>query len=190
MIEEDLLENQQRQPGEIQTITWGELTIGHIYRDEKDFFHWVVNDLQGWVQLKSIRTGELRPLRRPSPETPVDIYIPSEEECLILLDKELGARLLRDAEEREHSIARRLNWRVEPVAASAKAMRDHIDMLHGVKVDDVVRKWQGTEAHPSDRKTKAAALAELRQAHDEMHDDHGTWPMAFPHIHTLEKETS
>ncbi len=189
-MSEEIIELRQREPGAIQAITWGELAVGHVYRDEKDLFHWVVQDKQGWVQLKSIRTGELIPLRRPAPDTPVDIYVPSEEECLVLLDEHLGARLLRDIERREHTIARRLNWRMEPLPNNAKALQGHIDMIHAVNVDDVLRKWKGTEANPSDRKTKAAALAELRQAHDEMHADPDTWPMVFPHVHTLEKENS
>lgn len=190
-ITEETIKLRLREPGAMQTITWGELKVGHIMRDERDLMHTVVNDLRGWVQLKSVRTGELSPRRRPAPDTPVDIYVPSEEECLVLLREDLGARMLRDVERREHTIARRLNWRLEPVANNAKALRDHLDMIHAVNVDDVLRKHSGTPVNPAPKGQKAAALAELRRLHDLTHEDPETWPMVFPHIHTLNpKETS
>lgn len=178
----------RREPGQIEPSTWGEVGIGNIVRDKRGRLHTIVNDAAGWVQLKSVRVGEVVAVRRPAPETPVDIYVPSEEECLVLLREDLGARMLFDIEERERSIAKALTWRVEPVANRAQALRDHLDMLHGINVDDVLRKNKGTEANPAPKGQRAAALKELRDLHDEAHSDHDLWPMAFPHVHTLDKK--
>lgn len=177
--------------GEIQSTTWREVGVGNIVRTPDLHMHSVVQEKQGWLLLERLgRKGEgleTTPIpKHKQLDEPVEIYVPSEEECLNLLEKELGARMLREIEDREQTLSRRLNWRVEPVAASAKAMQTHIDMIHGVNVDDVLRKWQGTDVNPASKEQKRKSLAELRQAHDEMHADPDLWPMPFPHIHTLE----
>lgn len=181
-----MTELRQREPGKIEPSTWGEVTVGNVVQDKRARLHTVLNDAAGWVQLKAVRAGEIVAVRRPPPETPVNIYVPSEDECLVLLREDLGARLLFDIEERERSIAKALNWRVEPVANRAQALRDHLDMLHGINVDDVLRKHTGTKVNPAPKGQKAASLKELRDLHDEAHSDFDLWPMAFPHIHTLE----
>jgi hypothetical protein len=114
---------------------------------------------------------------------PVDTYVPSEEEALILLQDELGARLLFDIQDRERTLAGRAQFRVDPVKRTAVKLRDHIDWLHGVNVDDVLRRHQGTDVNPSTPKAKRASVEELAQAHDEMHDRPDIWPHSLPHHH-------
>jgi len=175
----------RRQPGEIVGAYWGRIRLGHIVRDAKDRLHTVIAETEdgSWVRLQAVKDGTTASLRRPPADKPVDIYVPSEEECLILLREDLGARLLRDIEEREHSIARALSWRVKPVANSALAQRDHIDMIHNINVDDVLRKNKGTEVNPASKAQKKASLEELRGLHDQAHEDPVLWPMRFPHTH-------
>lgn len=168
--------------GHMEPTTWSRVEVGHIVRDQTDRFHTVLEIDHTLVKLKAAEHGVENVLLRPSDDRPVDIYVPSEQEALNLLDRELGARVLRDYEEREHTIAQR--WRSpSPVGPKAVDIRDHIDMLHGVKVDDVLRKGAGTKVNPADKKQRAASLQELRDAHAEMHTHPGTWPMAFPHTH-------
>lgn len=185
MITEEQIELRRREPGAIQPTTWGGVAVGHILRWDDDRFHTVMQDKSGWVQLQSVKTGELWPHRRPAPETPIDIYVPSDEEAIFLLHEGIGASVLRDIESREHSIARALTWQVEPVASTAVALRDHIDFMHAINVDDVLRQQQGTKANPVPKGQKAAKLQELRDLHDEAHNDPDLWPMSRAHSHHL-----
>jgi hypothetical protein len=180
MGDEDTLEPVQQ--GEVQPTTWGEVAVGHIVRDKKFRMHTVVDERAGWLQLSAVRTGEVSTIRRPAPDTPVDIYVPSEQECLIALGS-LGPRYLRDVEDREYTKTRSLMWRLDPVARSAKALRDHLDMIHGdVKVEDVVYA-HNTAREKKDSPRAKAKLQELVDLHDEMHADPHLWPQAFPHHH-------
>lgn len=177
----------RRPTGKMQPTTWGEIELGHIVRDQKDRLHTVIaDDSDVTVTLRSAHPAKEVVMRRPPADRPVDIYVPSEEEALTLLGEVLGTRILRDIEEREHSIARALTMRLEPVPNKAQFLQNHLDMLHAINVDDVLRKNKGTEANPASRKTKADTLAELRDLHDEAHADPGLWPMAFTHVHTLD----
>ena len=176
---------QPRKPGAIEQITWGQVAVGHILRLDGDRFHTVMQDKQGWVQLKSVHLENLWPMRRPDPAEPVDIYVPSEDEALALLHERVGAMILRDIESREHSIARALQWQMEPIANTAAALRDHLDWMHGINVDDVLRHHAGTKVNPVPKGQKAAKLQELRGLHDEAHEDPDTWPMSRAHSHHL-----
>jgi hypothetical protein len=177
--------------GHIESTTWGEIEVGHIVRDKNDHLHTVANDDGTFVTLTPAHGRDpVVSIRRPAADRPVDIYVPSEAEAVNLLDKELGARYLRFAEETAHSVARALNWRVDPIPRKLIALRDHIDWLHGANVDDVLRKGTGTKINPADTKRKKASIEELCQAHDEMHADPATWPMPFAHHHARIEETS
>lgn len=171
-------------PGRMQRTTWGEVAVGHIVRDRNDRLWKVTKEGYGWVQLT--RGDEVVPMRKPDSINVVHIYVPSDEEALDLLDAVLGARKLRIIEEREHTIARQLNWRMEPVARNARTLRDHLDLVHQVPVDDVLRRWAGTEANPATPKTRKQALDELAEAHDYAHANPDHFPQPFPHVHTLE----
>lgn len=169
--------------GEMRQVTWGEVGLGNIVRDKVDRLHLVTKEGAGWVQLEAVKDGATAAMRKPASINNVWIYVPSETECRILLDKELGARLLRQVEDREHTKARALTWRVEPVKRGVVSLRDHIDFLHGVNVDDVLRRHNGTAANPSNKERKKASLEELVMAHDEMHADPDLWPHAKAHHH-------
>lgn len=173
--------------GAIETTTWGQVGIGSIVRDKRGRLHTIIAEVEGWLRLRSAHPVTDTSVRRPADDGPVDIYVPSESEATALLNEALGARHLKDIEGREFTIARRLNWRLEPVARKAKDLRDHIDMIHAVNVDDVLRKHKGTEVNPSNPGRRKAAIDELVEAHETMHDNPGDWPHAFPHMHTLEK---
>lgn len=172
----------------IETTTWGRVEVGHIVRDKNDRIHTVVDERGNWLRLVACRTGADSTVIRPPGDQAVDIYVPTEEEAIDLLSADLGARYLRMIEDREHTIARASRWKMEVLPRKAIAIRDHLDMIHQVNVDDVVRKWRGTEANPAKPAQKKAALDELVRAHEEVHADPTTWPQSFPHIHTLEKK--
>lgn len=185
----------RRQPGHMEQIPWPHVDIGHVVRLDKDRMWTVTDRKQGWIKRRAVKDGEIVVEKQPTSGM-ADIYVPSEDECVILLHDELGARLLRDIEEREHSIARALTWRMEPLASTPLDLRDHLDMIHNIPVDDVYRRaGGGTEAERKDkskagtaarRQRKIDALAEMRSLHDQAHDDPALWPMRFPHVHTLE----
>lgn len=185
----------RRPPGEVVEVPWADVGFGSIVRGKGDRMHTITREEQGWIELKAVKDGQRVVIKKPTEGT-IFAYVPSEEEALILLNEELGARLLRDIEEREHSIARALNWKMEPCASTPQALRDHLDMIHNINVDDVFRRAQGgTEKEKKDmskegkaarRQRKIDALAELRNLHDEAHTDPSLWPMRFPHTHTLE----
>jgi len=169
--------------GHCETVTWGEVAVGHIIREADHRMHTVMQDKRGWVQLKAALDESLKAVKRPAADTPVEIYVPSEDECFQLLYAELGAFFLRDMEQREHTITRQLMWRLAPVSGSAKDLRDHIDLIHGgTYVENLLYSYQaGVEKKDPPR--KRAAIAELRKVHDELHSDPHMWPMAFPHHH-------
>ena len=175
----------RREPGHVEHVDWSEVGFGSIVQGKGDRMHRITREEQGWIELTAVKDGQRAVIKKPTSGT-IGAYVPSEEEALILLNEELGARLLRDIEEREHTVARALNWRMEPVARNARALQNHLDMIHGIKVDDVLRRWQGTEANPASRQTRAQKLDELVRLHDEAHTDYDLWPHAFPHVHTLD----
>ena len=167
----------------MKPTTWGEVRIGDTVRDKEDRLWAVLDDHLGTLVLGSAHPRRETTMRRPDDDRPVDVYVPTETEAINLLDEELGARILVDIERREHTIARALNWQVSPVARKAVALRDHLDWLHGINVDDVLRKHTGTAANPSSPARKKATVEELAQLHDEAHADPDTWPHAMAHFH-------
>lgn len=174
----------------IATRTWGEVEIGDIVRDKEDHLWWVrgawpTNHPEGRLGIL-VDNGTKKIEVYPLPATPVDIYVPTEAEAANLVIAELGGRVLKMIEEREHTIARAQTWRLQPLPAVATAIRDHLDMIHQVPVDDVLRRWQGTVANPATKKTRAEALAELREAHEWAHEHPDQFPQSFPHVHNLE----
>lgn len=175
--------------GRVIDTTWGEVEVGNVVIDKKDRMHYVQKADSGWVQLKAVLDGATAAVKRPLYTTTVRIYEPSEEEALTILETELGAKfLMRDIEQREHTIARQLLWRMDPMARNAKHLRDHLDLIHAVNVDDVLRKHDGTKVNPKNKSQKQAALDELATVHDLVHDDPHAWPMAFPHHHARIQE--
>lgn len=168
----------------IDETTWLTVEIGDIVRDKKDRLWWIRAAKDGELLLDNGR--ETRRMERPPADHPVSIYEPTEAEAINLAISDLGGRYLKMIEEREHDIARRLTWLMEPPARTARSIRDHLDMVHAVPVDDVLRRWQGTEVNPSTKQTKAAALAELVEAHDYVHENPDQFPCPFPHVHNLE----
>jgi hypothetical protein len=167
--------------GQMEQTTWAEVTVGHIVRDANDRLWTILGDKTGWIKERMVLTGEERVRHKPSGN--VSIYVPSESECRDLLDAELGARILRLIEDREHTIHRAAMFRVDPVRRAVNPLRDHIDWFHGVNVDDVWRRHNGTKANPSDKARKKASLEELVEAHDEMHADPYMWPHRMAHHH-------
>lgn len=180
----------RRPQGHVEEVDWTDVGFGSIVRGKGDRMHTITREEQGWIELTAVKDGAVTKIKKPTTGK-VGAYVPSDEEALTLLNAELGARLLRDIEEREHSIARALNMRLEPVPNKANFLQNHLDMLHGINVDDVLRKHRGTEANPATKRTRAETLAELRNLHDEAHADPDLWPMAYAHVHTLDpKETN
>lgn len=158
--------------------TWGELSVGALMQ-APDLKHWMVVDEaidgvgQRWLRIMS-RYKECRSVPRRPDDTPVTIVEASEEEAVQLLVSQLGAHhILMFAD--DATVGRRaVRWRMAPINTKGRGakerIRDHIDMHHGIYVDDG---WA--------KKT----TAELIQAHDEMHE---TDSMISPHHH--EKEAS
>jgi hypothetical protein len=182
--------------GQIEPTTWGEVAIGHIVRDQKDRFHTVVDERDGWLLLKAARTEETTSVRRPAPDRPVDIYVPSEDEAFFVLQEGLGVVILRDIETREHTIRRIPSFRMDPMPANAAYLRDHLDMAHQLPVDNVLYRHDKAvqdrkDTRDKERKAEAAerikaAIQELFDAHDEAHSDTHLWPQAIPHHHAKE----
>jgi hypothetical protein len=168
----------------IEPTTWGKVELGQIVRDKKDRLWWVLDSHDGQVLLDNGR--EQVRVDRPAADHPVAIFEPTEAEAINLAIQELGARYLKQIEEREHDAARRHTWRLEPVARVATQIRDHLDMIHQVPVDDVLRRWQGTKANPASKKTRKEALDELAEAHQYVHDHPEDFPSPMPHVHNLE----
>jgi len=177
----------RREPGHVEEVSWSDVGLGTIVRGKGDRMHTITREEQGWIELKAVKDGQRAVIKKPTTGT-VWAYVPSEDEALIMLNEGLGARMLQDIEMREHSIARALNWRMEPVKRTAQVLQNHLDMIHGIKVDDVLRRWQGTQANPATKQTRKQKLDELANLHDEAHADPDLWPMAFPHVHTLEEK--
>jgi hypothetical protein len=167
--------------GQMEETVWRDVGIGNIVRDPDDRLWTILDEKTGWIKEQSVQTGETRVRIKPAGE--VWIYVPSESEARDLLDKELGARILRGIEDREHTIHRAAMFRVDPVKRAVNPLRDHIDWFHGVNVDDVWRRHNGTKANPSDKERKKASLDELVQAHDEFHADPDLWPHRMAHHH-------
>lgn len=168
--------------GHIESATWRDIHIGHIVRDKKDRLWTVIDEKTGFVKLQAVKDGVIRVQQKPAGE--VDIYVPSEDECKDLLVEGLGASLLRIIEEREHSLARALNWRLEPLTGRGVVkLRDHITMIHGgVYVEDLLGRWQRAK-EAGDKVRQKDQVDQLLDAHATMHDDPHGYPMAYPHHH-------
>ena len=181
--------------GAMQPSTWGEVGVGNVVRDKNGHLHTVTGDT-GWYVVLTPAHGRGEPveIRRPDDDRQVDIYVPSEQEALNLLAEELGARVLRDIEEREATIARASSWKLEPCAANPQALRDHMDMVHGqTRHTDTLLSRYNPSTKPTTKEgraelkaKRAAILQEMLDIHVELHQDSHIWPMAFPHTHTLE----
>lgn len=173
--------------GTMERTTWGDVEVGHIVRDKNDRLWTVIEQKDGWLLIQRENDAHvLETVGIPKFDRLEDeawIYVPSDEEARDLAGAVLGGRLLRMVEEREHTLARALNWRVDPVPRKAVKLRDHIDWLHGVNVDDVLRRHDGTDANPSNPERKKASVEELCRAHDEMHADPDAWPHHYAHHH-------
>jgi len=182
--------------GHIEPTDWAAVVVGNIVQDRKDHLHTVLDVSPDGTKLKLRSTHPVKEVIVTRPTGPVNLYVPSEEECLLLLNESLGARYLRDFEEREHTIAARGRFRMDPIAANAQNLRDHLWMAHGIVVDDVLyrfkkaeeRRKEAGERNQEDEKKEQAkkkkvSMDELREAHDECHADPHTWPMAIAHHH-------
>lgn len=184
------------EPGSIEPFDWSQVEVGHIVQDKKGHLHTVVDISPDGTKLRLRSTHPAKEVVVPRPAGPVMIYIPSDEEALQLVNAELGARYLRTFEEREHTIAARGRFRMDPMPNSVQALHNHLDMAHSLPVNDVVYRFQkgvdqlkeagqrnDADGKKVGAKLKKASLEELRQAHDEAHADPHTWPMAIPHHH-------
>jgi hypothetical protein len=165
----------------IEQRTWGDVQLGDIVQDKNGRLH-IVNGVYPNVILLSTRL-DLHELKRPPDDRPVGIYYASEAEQADMAPEEMRHRMLRDIEERERTIARAALFRVDPIPRKAVALRDHIDWLHGVNVDDVLRRHNGTPVNPASKDAKKNAIEELCEAHDEMHLRPDLWPHSLPHHH-------
>lgn len=158
--------------------TWAEVGPGVLLQDP-NLKHWLVVDEaadglgQRWLRIMS-RWKEFRSvLRRPDP-TPVVIVEASEDEAVQAVVSQLGGHHLAMFAD-DLTVGRRAaRWVMDPINTKGRGakerIRDHIDMHHGVYVNDG---W-------TNKKTP-----ELVQAHDEMHADE-TLTMLMPHVHKKE----
>lgn len=181
--------------GHMQPNIWRDVGLGNVVRDKNGRLHTIVEDEGGYVTLAPAHGWGTRvSIPRPPDDRDVQVYVPSEQEALNLLHAELGARVLREIEEREHTIARASSWKLEPCEPNVNALRDHIDMIHGRNphVGTLLSRY-----NPSTKPTTKEGRAELKEKrkqilqemldiHVELHQDPHIWPMAFPHTHTLE----
>lgn len=181
--------------GGMQPSTWHDVEVGNVVRDRNGRLHTVSAIDSQYVTLTPAHgRGEPVTIVRPPDEREVEIYVPSEQEAINLLHEELGARVLRDIEEREHTIRRASSWKLEPCEPNVNALRDHIDMIHerNPHVGTLLSRY-----NPSTKPTTKEGRAELKEKrkqilqemldiHVELHQDPHIWPMAFPHTHTLE----
>lgn len=181
--------------GAMQPSTWGEVGLGSVVQDKNGHLHTVTYIDWEVVHLAPAHgRGEPVEMRRPRYDREVQVYVPSEQEALNLLHSELGARVLRDIEEREATIRRALSWKLEPCEPNPQALRDHMDMVHGqTRHTDTLLSRYNPSTKPTTREGRAALkekrkqiLQEMLDMHVEMHQDPHIWPMAFPHTHTLE----
>ena len=182
--------------GQVEPFDWARVELGNIVRDKKDRMHTVLDVSPDGtkIKLQAVRTGEEVVMTRPA--GPVDLYVPSQEECLLLLSQDLGARYLRMFEDREHTLSARGRFRMDPIPNSAQVLHNHLDMAHSLPTNDVLYRFQkgadkikeagnknDAEGKKAGAKLKKLSMEELRQAHDEAHADPDTWPMAIPHHH-------
>ena len=172
--------------GHMEPTVWGKVEVGNIVRDQRDMLHTVVFLSHDTVGLKPVRGAERSiAMIRPANDRPVDVYVPSESECLTLLDKELGARLLVRVEEREHTLAQAPRFRVDPVPRNVEALKDHCSWMHGVELQDQLNQYNLAKKK-RDKQGKEDALDEMVRAHDEFHADQALWPQPIPHHHAKE----
>lgn len=158
-----------------RTGTWGELTVG-VLTQAPDLKHWMVvgeatDGLgQRWIRIMS-RWKEYRSVERRPDHEPIVIVEATEEEAIQLARMELGAHHIVMIADDQTLGRRATRWRMDPINHKGRGgkdrLRDHIDMHHGVYVNDG---WS--------KKT----VAELVQAHGEMHADE-TLTMSTPHHH-------
>jgi hypothetical protein len=167
----------------IEQRTWGDVQTGDIVRDLTGNLH-VATVTEGAPSVGLLSTKlEMRWIARPPDDRSVDVYVPTEGEAADLRHYDVRERMLRQIEERERTIARAALFRVDPTPRRAVALRDHIDWLHGVNVDDVLRRHSGTPVNPASKEAKKASIEELCEAHDEMHARPDLWPHSLPHHH-------
>jgi hypothetical protein len=167
----------------IQHKTWKDIQLGDIVQDKNGNLHAVTTLDDDTVTLLSTKLTVFQMERRLRGTQIVAVYIPTEGEAADLAHHDLGERMLRQIEERERTIARAALFRVDPIPRKAVALRDHIDWLHGVNVDDVLRRHNGTPVNPASKDAKKLAVEELCEAHDEMHARPDLWPHSLPHHH-------
>lgn len=182
--------------GAMQSSTWGEVGFGSIVQDKNGHLHRITEDDGRMVKLVAAhgRQPVAVFIQRPAVDREVLVYVPSEQEAINLLHEELGARVLREIEEREHTIRRASSWELEPCEPNVNALRDHIDMIHGRNphVGTLLSRYNPS-TKPTTKKGRAELkekrkqiLQEMLDIHVELHQDPHIWPMAFPHTHTLE----
>lgn len=158
-----------------RTGTWGELTVSSIVQDEK-LKHWMVMAEavdgigQKWLRIMS-RYKEYRSVPRRPDGTPIVIVEATEEEAVQLARMELGAHHILTIADDQTTARRATLWRMDEIKTKGRGgkdrIRDHIDMHHGVYVNDG---WS--------KKT----VSELVIAHEEMHAEE-TLTMNMPHHH-------
>jgi hypothetical protein len=168
----------------IEQRTWGDVQLGDIVQDKNSNLHFVITLYDNVVQLASTRLTTAQ-ITRPADDHPVNVYLPTGDEMSDMGAADMQYRTLRQIEERERTISQSSKFRVDPIPRRAVALRDHIDWLHGVNVDDVLRRHQGTAVNPSSKEAKKASIAELCEAHDEMHARPDLWPHSLPHHHAV-----
>ena len=179
--------------GNITPVPWGEVTVGHIVRDQNDRLWTVLRDEQGWILIES-HTGERKPMRKPDAARQAWIYVPSEQECINLLTAELGARVLREIEARERTLAKIPHFRYDPVERTAVSLKDHMSWMHNAELNDQLNEYNrvkktrpGTPEGKAEKKQRLEEIIqELCDAHDDMHANPTVWPMSLPHHHSLE----
>ncbi len=182
-----------RPQGNITPKSWGEVTVGHVVRDQNDQLWTVLRDEQGWVLLER-HTGERRSMRKPDAARTAWVYVPSDEEALLCLEQYLGARVLRDIEARERTLAKIPHFRYDPVPRDVVSLKDHLSWMHAVELQDQLNAWNRVKKRQASKKSEraekkaelAAILQEMCDAHDEFHEHPATWPMSLPHHHATE----
>lgn len=160
--------------------TWGELTVGTTLQDPS-LKHWLViaeavdGVGQRWLRIMSKYKEERSVPRRPA-DTPIVIVEASEDEAVQALVSQLGAHQILMFADDQTVTRRAVRWSMKPINTKGRGakerIRDHIDMHHGVYVNDG---WA--------KKT----TSELVEAHQQMHSDENLH-MLMPHNH--EKEGS
>lgn len=151
--------------------TWADVVPGVVIQDPR-LKHWLVTRGAPGSPKVEIMSAfkEFRVVDRRPADTPVTIMEASETEAILLLTEGMSAHILRHENERTLPL-RAMQFTMAPIKSSGagakERMRDHIDIHHGVYVDD---NW------------KAKKVGQLIAEHAEMHsEEHMT--MTVPHTH-------